>query len=264
VAPGGTRSRSPASPRGSGASTSLEIEGLSVRYGGPNGLLAVRGLDLSINPGEFHAILGPSGCGKSTVLKVLGGLIPASAGSVVMPGDGTVAYVPQGNSCFPWLRAEENVAYGLRLRGMAKGERLQRSRALLETLGLGQFARHFPAQLSEGMRQRVGIARAFAVDAPLLLMDEPLSALDFQTKIAVQGELIELWQDRQCAVLYVTHDIDEALTLADRVSVLSARPGRVLETVTVPFPRPRDYAGLREHAEYAAIFRRLYTLLETP
>ena len=242
----------------------LAIDGLAVRYGGPDGILALQGLDLSIEPGEFHAVLGPSGCGKSTLLKVLAGLIPASAGAVALPGDGSVAYVPQGNSCFPWLRAEDNVAYGLQLRGVARGERRRRARRLLETLGIGQFARTFPGQLSEGMRQRVGIARAFAVDAPLLLMDEPLSALDFQTKIAVQGELVQLWDSRRCTVLYVTHDIDEALTLADRVSVLSARPGRVLETLEVPFPRPRDHASLREHTGYAAVFRRLYTLLEQP
>lgn len=258
----GTLTPGPA-PVGRGAA-SLVIDGLALRYGGPDGILAVQGLDLSIEPGEFHAVLGPSGCGKSTLLKVLAGLIPASAGAVTLPGDGSVAYVPQGNSCFPWLRAEDNVAYGLQLRGVARGERRRRARRLLETLGIGQFARTFPGQLSEGMRQRVGIARAFAVDAPLLLMDEPLSALDFQTKIAAQGELVQLWDSRRCTVLYVTHDIDEALTLADRVSVLSARPGRVLETLEVPFPRPRDHASLREHTGYAAIFRRLYTLLEQP
>lgn len=253
----------PAAHRGSGAA-SLTVEGLAVRYGGAEGLVALHGLDLAIGSAEFHAILGPSGCGKSTLLKVLAGLIPAADGVVTIPGDGRVAYVPQGSSCFPWLRAEENVAYGLRMRGLGRGERRDRARALLDTLGLSQFARAFPAQLSEGMRQRVGIARAFAVDAPLLLMDEPLSALDFQTKIAVQDELMQLWQARRCAVLYVTHDIDEALTLADRVSVLSARPGRVLETIDVPFSRPRDHASLRGAPGYGALFRRLYTLLEAP
>lgn len=244
-------------------SSPLRLEGLTVRYPGRGGVVALEGASLEVAAGTFHAILGPSGCGKSTLLKALAGLVPITAGSVDLPGDGTYAYVPQGNSCFPWLRAEENVAYGLKLRGVAKGERLTRARGLLEDLGLGSFARHFPSQLSEGMRQRVAIARAFAVDAPLLLMDEPLSALDFQTKISVQGELLELWDRRRCTILYVTHDIDEALALADEVSVLSGRPGHVLETVAVPFARPRGYETIREHPDYPALFKRLYTLLES-
>ncbi len=244
-----------------GVGGELGIQDLSVRYESGS-VLALDGCSLSVGAGEFRALLGPSGCGKSTLLKALAGLGPAPRGAFRLPGDGTFAYVPQGNSCFPWLRAEENVAYGMKVRGVARGERQQRARGLLDDLGLGAFARAFPAQLSEGMRQRVAIARAFAVDAPLLLMDEPLSALDFQTKVAVQGELVRLWERRGCTILYVTHDIDEALTLADRVSVLSARPGRVLETVDVPFPRPRSYADIREHAGYAALFRRLYGLLE--
>ena len=240
----------------------LSIRGLAVSYGGASGLHALEHLDLEVPPGSFHAVLGPSGCGKSTLLKSLAGLLKSGAGSVELPGDGSVAYVPQGNSCFPWLRAEQNVAYGLKLRGVPRAERARRASDLLARLGLSEFARAFPAQLSEGMRQRVAIARAFAVEAPLLLMDEPLSALDFQTKIAVQSELIALWQDRRCTVLYVTHDIDEALALADSVTVLSGRPGRVRDTVEVPFARPRDYAGLRAEPGYPALFRRLYTGLE--
>ncbi len=245
------------------ASGQLAIRGLTVDYGGAGGVRALHELDLEVEPGAFHALLGPSGCGKSTLVKVLAGLVPRTEGELGLPGDGSVAYVPQGNSCFPWLRAEDNVAYGLRLRGSSRGERLERSRALLRTLGLEQFARAFPAQLSEGMRQRVAIARAFAVESPLLLMDEPLSALDFQTKAAVQAELMQLWAERQCTVLYVTHDIDEALTLADRISVLSARPGRVALAVDVPFPRPRNHAMLREQPGYGALFRKLYEALET-
>lgn len=240
----------------------LTIRGLDVTY--PGGVRALEGVDLTVAAGSFHALLGPSGCGKSTLLKTIAGLVAKSGGEIALPGDGSVAYVPQGNSCFPWLRAEDNVAYGLILRGVGRGERRRRARELLESLGLGEFARTFPGQLSEGMRQRVAIARAFAVEAPLLLMDEPLSALDFQTKIAVQGELIELWRDRRTTVLYVTHDIDEALTLADSVSVLSARPGKVLFTREVPFARPRDYAGVREQPGYGAIFRELYSAMEPP
>ncbi len=241
----------------------LEIDALNVCYGGTATTVALQDVSLRVEAGSFHAILGPSGCGKSTLLKALIGLTQTSGGSFHLPGDGSSAYVPQGNSCFPWLRADENVAYGMRLRGVGRTERLGRARALLDDLGLARFARHFPAQLSEGMRQRVAIARAFAIDASLLLMDEPLSALDFQTKIAVQGELLQLWGRRKCTVLYVTHDIDEALALADHITVLSPRPGRVLETMTVPFARPRKYGEIREHPEYGAAFHRLFTLLET-
>ena len=205
-------------------------------------------------PGSFHAILGPSGCGKSTLLKALAGLIPAS-GDVSLPGDGRFAYVPQGNSCFPWLRAEENVAYGMKLRGLGR-RNAWLTPAPFSATSAHALRRHYPAQLSEGMRQRVAIARAFAIEAPLLLMDEPLSALDFQTKVAVQDELLRLWTRRRCTVLYVTHDIDEALALADNVSVLSGRPGRVIETITVPFERPRGYAAVRAHPGYAETFAR--------
>jgi NitT/TauT family transport system ATP-binding protein len=244
------------------AERGLQIRGLAVSYGGAGGTRALEALDLEVAAGSFHAILGPSGCGKSTLLKALAGVVETSSGSAEKPGDGSVAYVPQGNSCFPWLRAEENVAYGLRLRGVKRGERLRRARELLGSLGLGGFARTYPAQLSEGMRQRVAIARAFAVDAPLLLMDEPLSALDFQTKVAVQRELVGLWEERRSTVLYVTHDIDEALTLADRITVLTGRPGRARDTLELPFARPRDYASIREAAGYPALFRTLYNGLE--
>jgi len=246
------------------AAGDLVIDGLSVGYGGAGGLRAVEGLSLRVEAGSFHALLGPSGCGKSTLLKALAGLVKPRAGSIALPGDGSYAYVPQGSSCFPWLRADENVAYGLKLRGVGRRERIERARGLLSDLGLGGFARSFPSQLSEGMRQRVAIARGFAVDAPLLLMDEPLSALDFQTKVGVQGELLQLWERRRCTVLYVTHDIDEALALADRVSVFSHRPGRILETIDVPFSRPRSYATLRERPEYGVTFHRLFELLEAP
>jgi len=246
------------------AKNELAIEGLSVGYGGPSGVQAVEGLSLHVAGGSFHALLGPSGCGKSTLLKALAGLVRTQSGTIALPGDGGYAYVPQGSSCFPWLRADENVAYGLKLRGVGRRERIERARGLLRDLGLDGFAHSYPVQLSEGMRQRVAIARGFAVDAPLLLMDEPLSALDFQTKVAVQGELLQLWERRRCTVLYVTHDIDEALALADSVSVLSHRPGRIIETIDVPFARPRSYATLRERPEYGVTFRRLFQLLEAP
>jgi NitT/TauT family transport system ATP-binding protein len=244
------------------AANAVEVHGLSVRYPGGGGVLALQSVDLAVEAGSFHAILGPSGCGKSTFLKVLAGLIPASAGDWQINHGGRPAYVPQGNSCFPWLTAEDNVAYGLWVQGKPRRERREIARSLLGSLGLADFARRYPRQLSEGMRQRVAIARTFAVNASVLLMDEPLSALDFQTKVHVQGELLQLWSGRGCTVVYVTHDIDEALTLADRVTVLSARPGRVLETIEVPFSRPRLYHEVRNQPGYPAAFQRLFGLLE--
>ncbi len=240
----------------------VETRALSVRYGGSGGLLALDRVDLQVRAGSFHAILGPSGCGKSTLLKVLAGLIRASGGEWQIVGGNRPAYQPQGNSCFPWLTAEDNVAYGLWVRGTPRGQRKAVARSLLASLGLAEFARRYPGQLSEGMRQRVAIARTFAVDAPVLLMDEPLSALDFQTKVHVQGELLQLWAERRATVVYVTHDIDEALTLADRVTMFSARPGRVLATIEVPFSRPRSYREVREQPGYAAAFHQLFELLE--
>jgi len=240
----------------------VEVAGLSLRYPGRGGVLALDRVDLDVQAGSFHAIIGPSGCGKSTLLKVLTGLAPATSGSWRLASGASPAYVPQGNSCFPWLTAEDNVAYGLWVQGRPRAERRAVARSLLASLHLDGFARRYPHQLSEGMRQRVAIARAFAVNTPVLVMDEPLSALDFQTKIHVQGELLQLWAERGSTVLYVTHDIDEALTLADRITVLSARPGRALETVEVPFARPRSYREVRNQPGYAAAFQRLFELLD--
>jgi NitT/TauT family transport system ATP-binding protein len=239
----------------------LSIRGLGVRYGGRHGTEAIRDLDLKVERGSFHAILGPSGCGKSTLIKALAGLLEATSGEID-PEPGLPAYVPQGDSCFPWLTAEENVAFGLESRGVRKKRRCEKARELLRDLGLDEFANRYPHELSEGMRQRVAIARAFAIDADLLLMDEPLSALDFQTKMRVQSELLALWERRRSTVLYVTHDIDEALTLADRVTVLSKRPAYALETIDIPFPRPRSYREVRRTPGYGDLFAQIDCLLE--
>ena len=239
----------------------LDIRGLGVRYGGKHGTEALRGLDLQVPDGSFHAVLGPSGCGKSTLLKALVGLLDMQVGAIE-PQPRLPAYVPQGDSCFPWLTAAENVAFGLEARGVGKRERLQRARSLLADLDLGDFADRYPHELSEGMRQRVAIARAFAIDADLLLMDEPLSALDFQTKMRVQSELLALWERQRSTVIYVTHDIDEALTLADHVTVLSTRPALARETIEVPFSRPRSYRDVRRAPGYGDLFARIDALLE--
>lgn len=245
-------------PAGADALPAVMIENLAVRY--PDGLTAIAGLDLQVAPGEFHAILGPSGCGKSTLLKALAGILRPAGGGAWL--NGHTSYVPQGNSCFPWLTAEENAAYGLKLQGMSRGDRRSRARGILAELGLAGSEKRYPHQLSEGMRQRVAIARAFAVDARVLLMDEPASALDFQTKLQLHASLLSLWERRRPAVLYVTHDIDEAIALADRVTVLSRRPARALATVAVPFGRPRDARLVRTLPGYGDLFSRLLALIE--
>ncbi len=245
-------------PAAAATRPAVVIEQLAVRYG--DGLTAIEGLDLEVAPGEFHAILGPSGCGKSTLIKTLAGILRPVAGSAWLGG--ASSYVPQGASCFPWLTAEENAAYGLKVQRVPKAECRQRARAILSELGLAGSERRYPHQLSEGMRQRVAIARAFAVDAQVLLMDEPASSLDFQTKLNLHASLLALWERRRPTVLYVTHDIDEALALADRVTVLSPRPGRALATVDVPFGRPRDSRVVRNFPGYGALFTRLLELIE--
>ena len=243
--------------------TAIHLRDVTVRYGGAAPTEAVKGLSLSVAKGSFHAILGPSGCGKSTLLKMLAGLLPLSGGSVGGMR-ARISYGPQGDSCFPWMTAEDNVSFGLEAMGVAKQERVAKARALLEDLGLGASGKRYPHQLSEGMRQRVAIARGFAVDSDLLLMDEPLSSLDFQTKIRVQEELLQLWQRSQATVLYVTHDIDEALTLADSITVLSPRPATVLRTLEVPFGRPRSYRSVRQQPGYGALFAGIDELLRGP
>ena len=243
------------------AKVGVSVRALEVGYRAGD-VPVVAGLDLEVASGEFHAILGPSGCGKTTLLKALAGLLRASGGTIRGIDRREVGWVPQGNSCFPWLTVEQNVGYGLWTRGKAKGERRDRALELLGRMGLGDQMRAYPATLSEGMRQRVAIARAFATGPSLLLMDEPFSALDYQTKGRLQEQLLELWRELGSTVLYVTHDIDEALLLADRISVLTTRPARVRETVAAPFERPRTQAAIRRHASYGALYERCQALLE--
>lgn len=204
---------------------------------------------LDVDEGEFVALLGPSGCGKSTLLQIVAGLLTADSGQVVLDGQDIMGrtgtgrgMVFQGADLFPWRSAIENVAFGLQVAGVPKAERLERARYYLNLVGLTAFANHWPHQLSGGMQQRVGIARAFCVQPRLLLMDEPFGALDVQTRDILQDELIQIWEAERKLVLFVTHGIEEALYLADRVLVLSKRPAQVLADIKVPFDRPRREA----------------------
>ncbi|WP_182083898.1 ABC transporter ATP-binding protein [Aureimonas sp. ME7] len=204
------------------------------------------GVDLAIRKGEFITLVGPSGSGKSVLLDVIAGLTEASSGvaridgkPVTRPHAGT-AYVFQQYALFPWRTALENIEYAMEVRGVGKRERRERARELLDLFGLGGFEDRYPAQLSGGMQQRVAIARALANDPEVLLMDEPFAALDAQTRDILQSELLRIWETIKTTVVFVTHSIDEAIFLADRIVVMTARPARVKEIIDIDLPRPRD------------------------
>jgi NitT/TauT family transport system ATP-binding protein len=209
-------------------------------------ILALSEIDLDIDQGEFVTLLGPSGCGKSTLLKIVAGLVPATRGEVTIGGARVIAPGPeravvfQDYALFPWMSVEDNVEFGLEARGMAANERRQISQDLLRVVGLGEFARKYPHHLSGGMKQRVSIARALAVDPDILLMDEPFGALDAQTRSLLQEELLRIWRRYRKTVVFVTHSIEEAIYLSDRIVVMTARPGRVKAIIEVAEERPRD------------------------
>jgi NitT/TauT family transport system ATP-binding protein len=244
----------------------LRIDSVSVQF--PLGRSIVTALDnvsLRVPSGQFCAVVGPSGCGKSTLLRVIAGLASPTSGRVHVDresGDKPLqAMVFQGRSVFPWMTVLENAAYGLAMRGVARVEREDVAERLLRQVGLGEFMNAYPAQLSEGMRQRVAIVRAFAVDPELLLMDEPFGALDEQTRLILQDELLHVWEATGKTVVFVTHSIDEAMILADRIVVMSARPGTIKADISVPFPRPRTVEAVRSDPAFSSLFLEIWSLL---
>lgn len=219
---------------------------------------ALDGVNLHLAVNEFVAIVGPSGCGKSTLLRLLAGLAEPSAGTIefatAKPAGGQrAAMVFQEHGLFPWLTVLENMAFGLEMQGVAKQERHARAQLFVKKLGLAGFADRYPHELSGGMSQRVGIARAWLADAEILLMDEPFGALDAQTRLLLQEELLHIWKEQRKTVLYVTHDIEEAILLGDRVLVMSGRPGRILAEIPIPLARPRSLFGQATAAEQKSI-----------
>jgi NitT/TauT family transport system ATP-binding protein len=209
-------------------------------------IVALEGIDLEIDAGTFVCLLGPSGCGKSTLLNLIAGFEPPSAGALhaagaAITGPGPArAMVFQEYALFPWMTVAENVGFGPSIAGRPRAEITARVNSLLHRLGLDEFAHRFPKDLSGGMRQRVAIARALAVDAPVLLMDEPFGALDALTRRSLQDELLRLWAETQKTIVFVTHSIEEAIHLADRVVVMTYRPGRIKRDQRVDLARPRD------------------------
>jgi len=224
-------------------------------------------IDLELRRGEFFAVVGPSGCGKSTLLELIAGLSPMTEGSIDFEGRPIAGSVPDGvgvvfqeDACFPWLTVTDNIAFGLRQAGTETGELRRRLDHALELMGLTEFAQAYPAQLSGGMRQRVCIARTLVLQPRLILLDEPFGALDQQTRLLMGDELLRLWRDTGSTVLLITHALDEATMLADRIAVMSARPGRILEIVETRWPRERDSRIVAE-ASFGEITGRLWRAL---
>ncbi|WP_213453794.1 ABC transporter ATP-binding protein [Rhizomonospora bruguierae] len=236
----------------------VELRDVGMRFGERE---VTRGIDLVVPAGQVLSIVGPSGCGKTTLLRAIAGLLTPARGAVVVDGE-TVQATPDGVAMvfqqfglFPWKTVEANVAYGVRVRGASKRSALQQTRHLIDMVGLGGFEKAYPHQLSGGMQQRAGLARALAVQPRVLLMDEPFGALDAQTREVLQYEMLRLRQEYSATMIFVTHSIDEAVLFGDRVAVLGGRPSSVLELIDIGLPKPRDRAvsrspeflDLREH-----------------
>ena len=244
----------------------LSARGVQMRYrdrATGNSLLAIDNVDLDVPDGAFVSLLGPSGCGKSTFLKIVNGLLPQTAGEIklhrVAKGRED-AMVFQDAALFPWYSVLDNVAYGLVCAGVRRGEARKRAAPYIDLVGLRGFADKYPYQLSGGMQQRANLARALAVDAAILLMDEPFASLDAQTREMMQAELLRIWNAARKTVLFVTHQIDEAVYLSDRVIVMAARPGRVIADITIDIPRPRPLS-VKRTPEFASYEEQIWRLI---
>jgi len=246
-----------------GSAVLLDVSAVSYTY--PHTRAEVLSdLTLDVHEGEFVSVVGPSGCGKSTLLSAVAGLLPGYQGSIRFRGEPIqrphpqVGVVFQEDSTFPWRTAQRNVEFGLEMRGWSRSRRQLRAREFLELVGLGEFAGHYPGQLSGGMKQRVAIARTLVTEPTLLLMDEPFGALDEQTRMLLGEELLRIQQTLRQAVLFITHSIQESIMLSDRVALMSSRPGRIKEILTVGFPRPRS-PDLIGTAEFGSLVGRVWS-----
>jgi NitT/TauT family transport system ATP-binding protein len=256
----------PISAVGSG---SVVIDRVSVEFKSA-GVLAVSDVSLQIAPSEFVSIVGPSGCGKTTLLNFAAGLLPKHVGSGTFLVDGKVptignrniAYMLAREALCPWRTALDNAQLGTEIRGVARDERRRRALDLLAKVGLEGFEGAYPKALSHGMRQRVALARTFCMDAPILLMDEPFGALDAQTKLQLEDVLLSLWEREKRTVVFITHDLAEAVSMSDRVIVMSARPGRIIADVPITLGRPRSVRALQKNAHYHELYAHVWTKLE--
>jgi NitT/TauT family transport system ATP-binding protein len=246
---------------------SIALSGVEIQFGeGKSSVRALDGIDLTIQRGEFVSILGPSGCGKSTIIGAIAGFTSISAGELRVDAQRVHAPGPdrgvvfQQHTLFPWKTVQQNVEFGLKMRGVSKRERRQTALDILGHIGLAEFVEHFPHQLSGGMQQRVALARVLVNRPRVLLMDEPFCALDAQTRLQMQQMLLGLWHELHMTVVFVTHDVDEAVFLSDRVVVLTRRPARIAAEFDVPLPRPRSHDVLTS-PEFTALKRQTLSLL---
>jgi NitT/TauT family transport system ATP-binding protein len=243
----------------------ISISGLTVRFGE---VLAVDNASFDVADGEFISIVGPSGCGKTTILNLLTGLVPMQTGRISLlgktpaVGNPGVAYMLARDSLLPWRSALDNAAYGMEIRGVAEAERGRRARELLAEVGLKGFENHYPKMLSHGMRQRCALARTFCLDSPVMLMDEPFGALDAQTKLQLEDLLLRLWGEHRRTVVFITHDLAEAVALSDRVIVMSARPGRIIADMRIELQRPRSVRALQHDKHFLEIYAHVWEKLE--
>lgn len=222
-------------------------------------------ITLSIKQGEFFSIVGPSGCGKSTLLRIMAGLLPATSGEIMIKQtqkDRPVnSMVFQEQSIFPWLTVLDNVSYGPKMRGMKKAARHSLAARYIDMIGLTKFKNAYPVQLSGGMKQRVSVARALCNDPEILLMDEPFGALDEQTRLILQQELLKIWEDLHKTTIFITHSIDECLALSDRVMIMTAHPGTIKTIIDIDLPRPRDIAAIRTTMRYNELYQKIWLSL---
>lgn len=245
---------------------SILVEGLTHSFEGK--VNALENVSFTVKPGEFVSVVGPSGCGKTTVLNIVAGLVPVEHGTVTVDGKvpragrHDVAYMLARDCLFPWLSALENAELGNAFREMPKSERRARAEQLLNAVGLRDFKRAYPKELSHGMRQRVALARTFSMPSPCLLMDEPFGALDAQTKLQLEDLLLTLWSQEQRSVIFITHDLSEAVLLSDRVIVMSARPGRIVADIPIPLERPRSVRSLQKDPRYHELYAKIWEELE--
>ena len=250
----------------------IDVADLSLKF--HKGVEALRHVSFAVGSGEFVAVVGPSGCGKSTMLSAIASLIPPEEaevrGRILIDGvdvrqggtqSGSLGYVFQRDTLFPWRTVLQNVESGLEIRGMPKPDRVERARSLIELVGLSGFEHYFPHQISGGMRQRTSLIRTLAYDPQVILMDETFGALDAQTRMILQGELIRIWTGSRKTILFVTHDLAEAITLGERVILFSKRPGAVTRIYDVPFPHPRDPFELRGASEFAELHAYIWRTL---
>ncbi len=248
------------------ATSAIELRNVTKRFLTPAGqaYTALRDITLSVAPGEFCAVVGPTGCGKSTTLGLISGLERPSEGSVQVMGepvqgiDPRIGYVFQSDAVFPWKNVLSNVATGPLFRGQPKAEALGRARDWIARVGLAGFEDRYPHQLSGGMRKRVALAQTFINEPQILLMDEPFSALDVQTRTLMEDELLQLWSSSSASVVFVTHDLEEAISLADRVCVITAGPGTVKGIYAVDLPRPRNVAEIRFEPRFVQLYHDIW------